>query len=297
MCMSEPAHSVPAVESPSAPSSVDDVLTSLLGSTMSRGEGATATLEAARYHLASGGKRVRAMLGQSCAETLGVSAADGALIGAVVELIHNASLVYDDLQDRDRVRRGSDAVWVRFGPDVALCTGALLLSAAYGALANLSRPERVAELVGLTHRRTAHLIHGQTADLSSATAAAVTPADYEQVATDKSGVLFALPLELACHYAGHAELAQPARRAANQFAIGYQIADDIADLAVDAENCRLNYVGILSRMPGPSDPVTEARTRSVSALREASELARALPSGAGALLADLAEELAAKVQA
>ncbi|MDA0375359.1 MAG: polyprenyl synthetase family protein, partial [Planctomycetota bacterium] len=131
--MSDPAHSVPAVESSPAPSSVEDVLTSLLGSTLSRGEGATATLEAAHYHLASGGKRVRAMLGQSCAEALGVSAQDGALVGAVAELIHNASLVYDDLQDRDRVRRGADAVWVRFGPDVALCTGALLLSAAYGA--------------------------------------------------------------------------------------------------------------------------------------------------------------------
>lgn len=296
MCMSDPAHSVPAVESSPAPSSVEDVLTSLLGSTLSRGEGATATLEAARYHLASGGKRVRAMLGQSCAEALGVSAQDGALLGAVAELIHNASLVYDDLQDRDRVRRGADAVWVRFGPDVALCTGALLLSAAYGALAKLSRPERVAELVGLTHCRTAHLIHGQTADLSSATSTTTTAADYEQVATDKSGVLFALPLELACHYAGRADLAQPARRAANQFAIGYQIADDLADLAVDAENGRLNYVGILSRMQNSSDPVAQARTRSVAALREASDLARALPSGAGALLAGLAADLAAKVQ-
>ena len=294
--MSDPAQSVPAVDVPSGPSSVEDALTSLLGSTMSRGEGATATLEAARYHLASGGKRVRAMLGQSCCEALGVSSADGALIGAVVELIHNASLVYDDLQDRDRTRRGAEAVWVRFGPDVALCTGALLLSAAYGALAQLSRPERVADLVGLTHRRTAHLIHGQTADLSSVADATTTVADYEQVATDKSGVLFALPLELPCRYAGHPELAQPARRAANQFAIGYQIADDLADVAVDAERGRLNYVSILAQAGGSEDPVRQARTRSMAALSEARDLARALPSGAGRLLSELAADLAAKVQ-
>ncbi len=279
---------------------MDDVLTGLLGSTLSRGAGATATLEAARYHLASGGKRVRALLGQQCSEALGVMPRDGALIGAVAELIHNASLVYDDLQDRDRVRREQDAVWVRFGPDVALCTGALLLSAAYGALAELSCAERVAGLVGLTHRRTAHLIHGQTADLASGGVEAVSAADYEQVATDKSGVLFALPLELACHYAGQPDLAQPARRAANHFAIGYQIADDIADAAVDAAQGRLNYVEILRQeavvsgtvVPGPLE---SARQRSLAALRDAGDLARSLPHGAGRLLERLAADLAAKV--
>jgi geranylgeranyl pyrophosphate synthase len=283
-----------AAASAAAPSRVEDVLHSLLGSTMSRGEGATDTLEAARYHLASGGKRVRAQLGQHAARALGVSAADGARIGAVAELIHNASLVYDDLQDRDRLRRGADAVWVRFGPDVALCTGALLLSAAYGALAGLSQPERVAQLVALTHRRTAHLIHGQTADLSSS-AGEMTTADYEQIATDKSGVLFALPLELACVYAGEPELSDRARRAANQFAVGYQIADDLDDLSVDSAAERLNYVSLLRRVHDERTAVAFAKRRSLALLDEAGELARSLPRGAGELLASLSAALAAKV--
>lgn len=292
--MSDYAHTDAAARMAAAPSRVEDVLFSLLGSTLSRGQGATDTLEAARYHLASGGKRVRAQLGQHAARALGVSGPDGALLGAVAELIHNASLVYDDLQDRDKVRRGADAVWVRFGPDVALCTGALLLSAAYGALAELSQPERVAPLVALTHRRTAHLIHGQTADLSSRDVD-MTTGDYEQVATDKSGVLFALPLELACVYAGAPELSDRARRAANQFAVGYQIADDLDDLQVDRAANRLNYVSLLRRVHDENTALKLAKGRSLALLKDAADLARSLPSGAGELLSSLSAALAAKV--
>jgi len=297
MSDSHQIRSAAAASAAETSANVEDVLYSLLGSTMSGTEGASVTLEAARYHLASGGKRVRAQLGQQCAAALGVSPADGALIGAVAELIHNASLVYDDLQDRDRERRGAEAVWVRFGPDVALCTGALLLSAAYGALARLSQPERVADLVGQTHRRTAHLIHGQTADLASADSQGLTTAAYEQIATDKSGVLFALPLELALRYAGRSDLVDRARRAANAFAVGYQIADDLSDVDADASTGRerLNYVLLLKQVHNDADAVSFARRRSLSLLAEAGEHANALPEGAGELLAELARRLAAEV--
>ena len=283
---------LPAAE---LPNGVDGVLDSLLGSVMSQAAGATRTLEAARYHLASGGKRVRAQLGQRCSAALGVSSRDGALVGAAAELIHNASLVYDDLQDRDRERRGAEAVWARFGPDVALCTGALLLSAAYGALAQLSRAERVAELVALTHRRTAHLIHGQTADLSCGEHPRMTGAHYEQIAADKSGVLFALPLELACHYSGHVGCADAAQRAANLFAVGYQIADDLEDVDSDLARGRLNYVGLLRDDHDAEASFRIARERSLELLGEAASLADSLPLGAGETLSMLAAGLAAKV--
>ena len=277
------------------PSRVDDVLGSLLGSTMSQAVGASVTLDAASYHLASGGKRVRASLGQRCSRALGVADADGILIGAAAELIHNASLVYDDLQDRDRIRRGDDAVWVRFGPDVALCTGALLLSAAYGALAQLSAPERVAAMVAHTHRRTAHLIHGQTADLACGVGRSPSVEQYEQIAADKSGVLFALPLELACLYSGHDEFTSRARCAANLFAVGYQIADDINDAAEDRSKGRLNYVSLLATEQGDEAARCNARDRSLALLAESAAMCQYLPHDAGAYLAGLATNLAALV--
>src|SRR5262245_40555872 len=62
------------------------------------------------YHLDCGGKRVRAILPVWVCMNLGGSANDALDIGAGFELLHNASLVHDDLQDGDRYRRGKPAV-------------------------------------------------------------------------------------------------------------------------------------------------------------------------------------------
>jgi len=96
------------------------------------GTGVSATLRAARYHLEAGGQRVRARLALHACEALGVVGDQAVRLAACVELLHNASLVHDDLQDKEKLRRGLPTVCAAFGPDVALCTGDLLLSAAYG---------------------------------------------------------------------------------------------------------------------------------------------------------------------
>lgn len=263
----------------------------------SRGAG-SAALRAARYHLESGGKRARAELSLQAGTALGVPESDNLALAATVELLHNSSLVFDDLQDRDTERRGAPAVWAKFGPDVALCTGALLLSAAYGALSSLSDGSRIGPLVAHTHRRTALLIHGQTADLAVSTHSHTTLGEYEQVAAEKSGVLFALPIELALLYAGCEDAVPQARRAAHALAIGYQIADDLEDLESDvaASNGagRLNYV-LLANERSASGGIELARERALELLDESIALAEALPHGAGVPLQALARRFAARI--
>lgn len=262
-----------------------------------RGAG-SAALRAARYHRESGGKRARAELALAAGAALRLPEHDNVAIAATVELLHNASLVFDDLQDRDTERRGTPAVWVKFGPDVALCTGALLLSAAYGALSSLTHGSRIGPMVAHTHLRTSLLIHGQTADLAVANHSGTTIAEYESVAAEKSGVLFALPIELALIYAGQTDAIEPAREAAHALAIGYQIADDLSDLEVDRAAAggkgRLNYALLAGARAG-TDGVEEARARSRELLEEAMESASLLPHGAGAPLEELARRFAARV--
>ena len=93
---------------------------------------------AAIYHLRSGGRRVRARLAIQACSALGLSEDDALCIAAVVELLHNASLIHDDLQDQEKLRHGCVTVWTKFGTNVAICTGDLMLSAAYGALCRVS---------------------------------------------------------------------------------------------------------------------------------------------------------------
>ncbi|MBV5277060.1 polyprenyl synthetase family protein, partial [bacterium] len=78
------------------------------GTAVSAGE--PATLRAARYHLEAGGQRVRARLALHACEALGVVGDQSVRLAACVELLHNASLVHDDLQDKEKLRRGLPTV-------------------------------------------------------------------------------------------------------------------------------------------------------------------------------------------
>ena len=122
---------------------------------------------AAEYHLLSGGRRVRACMALSGGVALGLSEADCICIASSVELLHQASLVHDDLQDQDVSRRGQDAVWFRYGGNLAICTGDLLLSAAYATLCGISQPLLLPSLLSLLHERTSLAIDGQCADIAA----------------------------------------------------------------------------------------------------------------------------------
>lgn len=264
--------------------------------------GATAcrTTRAASYHLASGGHRIRARLALHAGIALGLSPHDAVTIATISEILHNASLIHDDLQDRDRSRRGADTVWARFGDNVAVCTGDLLLSAAYGALAAFTDLGVLPALIKLVHARTSAVINGQCADLSAQDGDVVDIFLYERIAVAKSGSLLSLPTELALVGSGHARWTSEARRAAEAFAVGYQIVDDMEDIEKDigapGRPHSLNAVLILRAAghdAGQADAI--ARRTGLRHLREAASVAGSLPHGSGTLLRELALDLSARL--
>lgn len=191
-------------------------------------------LEAATYHLGSGGQRVRAKLALHASSCLGLTAKDGQTLAVACELLHNASLIHDDLHDRDTERRGQPSVWHKFGDEVAICVGDLLLSASYLALSQLDQVSRLPALFALMHARVAGAVRGQCAELRLPAHDAGNVDNFKKIAVTKSGALLSLPTELALLAAGqHNALAQ-AREAAESFAIGYQIHDDLLDVEKDA---------------------------------------------------------------
>ncbi len=248
-------------------------------------------VQAAAYHLASGGQRVRARLALSAGLALGLTRHDALCLAAAAELLHNASLVHDDLQDRDALRHGQQAVWVKFGASVAICAGDLMLSAAYAALCGISEPGKLPALLTLVHERVAGAIAGQCADLGVAASAVDSLMAYKHIALAKSGALLSLPLELVLLASGHAASAQQAREAAEAFSIGYQVVDDLADVQRDGESGALNSVIVLQHA-GFGDQATEkAREFGLEHLNRAMALAHQLPLESGALLMELSLKL------
>ena len=244
--------------------------------------------DAANYHLKSGGRRVRARLAWNAAVALGLTEADAMVLATVVECLHSASLVHDDLQDDEILRHGIPTTAAAYGTNVAICTGDLYISAAYAALVNFSQTSLLPALISAVHAATSAAIRGQCAGFQPPENGVECLAKYHQVAVEKSGALLSLPLELAFLAAGKNEWLPQARRAAEEFAVGYQIMDDLADADSDGP-VAMNVVVVLRAQGLAADAAYQL---GIQHLTTAAHLAAELPHQAGELLRELAQALA-----
>jgi geranylgeranyl diphosphate synthase type I len=186
-------------------------------------------------HLDSGGKRVRARLALAAASAFGVPRDVVAPWAAAVELLHNATLVHDDLQDGDRVRRGRPTTWAVHGAAQAINCGDLLLMLPVLALDAVVVDDATRyRLARAVHARAVATVRGQGADLAlkDDLAAGHDPVEcYLRCIEGKTGELFALPVEGAALVAGRS--VETARALAEPFfVLGmlFQLQDDVLDL-------------------------------------------------------------------
>jgi len=255
--------------------------------------------QASLFHLEAGGKRTRAKLAASASASLGLTEGDAVSIATVVELLHNASLVHDDLQDGDEARRGRHAVWRAFGSDVAICVGDLMISGAYRAAAELENAWTLPAVLRSIHDVVETSVRGQQDDLHARRNPVTEFSDYELIAIEKSAPLLALPIQLALIVAGEDHARTTANSAARHFAVGYQIADDLADLSEDQglgeSEPALNAILVLERRAARATSVAQAIRIALDHLDRAKSHARDLPSGSGGLLSRLCDRLIAEI--
>ena len=121
--------------------------------------------EAMRYAVGTGGKRIRPLVCLGAAVAAGGRAEDARYPAAAIEILHNYTLIHDDLpaMDNDVERRGKPTVWKKFGEGNAILAGDALLALAYRVAAKA--PRNVAEIVDVLGEKGVGVVQGQVEDV------------------------------------------------------------------------------------------------------------------------------------
>jgi geranylgeranyl diphosphate synthase, type II len=221
--------------------------------------------ESARYALEMGGKRIRPVISLAVGEALDAPPEQVLPAALAIELVHNFSLVHDDLPslDDDAERRGKPSVWAAYGEGKALLAGDALLAEAFRLACSYPTTDVARELA----EATLGMIGGQYLDTME------PGTDLETVHRLKTGCLFYGSVTLALWAAGVAREEQgPWRDFADELGMLFQVVDDILDEdgyvlteGVDAARARANRaaeraLALLFEVPAATSVLAEIVT-------------------------------------
>ncbi|MCX6093539.1 MAG: polyprenyl synthetase family protein [Candidatus Bipolaricaulota bacterium] len=180
------------------------------------------------------GKLLRPSLVLFVADELGAPTAEALPAAVGLELVHNFSLVHDDIQDQDRTRRGRPTVWARCGIPEAINAGDLLHAIATIVVLRAGG-EAGAALAAALAGATAEMIEGQSLDLAFEKRSA-TVDEYVRMIDQKTGALLRCAFELGGIVAG-ADAKVRGRLASLGRAVGraFQIQDDLLGVWGDGD--------------------------------------------------------------
>lgn len=187
------------------------------------------------YLRASGGKRVRPALLILASGACGGATAGKNIISlaTVMEMLHTATLVHDDIIDNADLRRNRASVNARFGNQTAVLMGDWLYMSAF----ETSLQERSLEILDILTRLTRKMTEGELIQLTMIGRLDISEADYFDILKRKTAFLFSACAEIGAILAGASLERQHALRDYGMnLGIAFQLADDILDLTSEAED-------------------------------------------------------------
>lgn len=180
----------------------------------------------AQYLQESGGKRLRPILLLLAARVAGNVNPMAIRMGGVVELIHGATLIHDDVIDTAQTRRGRPSSNMLWGNHVAVLAGDWLYMQAF----NIALRERNFHILEMLINLTQMMVEGELLQLERIGKIGVSEADYMQLVDRKTACLFSVCAKLGAHVGGADEAteAQLGDFAWN-IGIAFQLIDDVLD--------------------------------------------------------------------
>lgn len=196
---------------------------------------------AAAHLIKHGGKRLRPHLVLKSCALLGGSEKDALPVAEAIEMIHNFTLVHDDIMDNDEMRHGVPTVHKKFGAPTAILAGDVLFSKAYETVSASGLPPAV--IAGIIRRLAGACIEvceGQMYDIEMAGSDAIPEEDrYIEMIGKKTAALFdaSCALGAQCAGAGTADVENLSSFGRN-LGIAFQITDDLIGVMGDPEMTR-----------------------------------------------------------
>ncbi len=199
------------------------------------------------YIVGAGGKRLRPLLVLLSASALGSCGPDQIKFAAIIEFIHTATLLHDDVVDISALRRGRPTANAEFGNAPSVLVGDFLYSRAFQLMVQLANMDILDHMADTTNT----IAEGEVLQLARAGQAGTTEAQYLDVISRKTAILFAAACFGAATLNGEE---QPVRQSMHSFGlnlgIAFQMIDDVLDYEGDPATMGKNV----------GDDLTEGKT-------------------------------------
>ena len=183
--------------------------------------------DVSRYINSSGGKRIRPRLCYLVGRSLGCSDLDTLIqTSGIIEMIHTATLMHDDVVDQSTLRRGVDTINTRWGAPSAILVGDFIYSRSFQLAIAINNQE----IVQLLAHASNTLAEGEVAQLMHLQQETTSEEDYFSIIYKKTGVLFAVGCQSAAILSGcNKQILSAAITLGKNIGIAFQIIDDLLD--------------------------------------------------------------------
>ena len=192
--------------------------------------------KAGAHLIVNGGKRLRPYLVLKSCQMLGGSTKDAMPAAAAIEMVHNFTLVHDDIMDNDEMRHGVPTVHTKFGMPLAILAGDVLFSKAFEMVSvKQVRSERVsAGLVSKLARACVDVCEGQVLDIKMAEGKKIpTKAEYITMIEKKTSALFEVSCAMGAICANKPKDVGNLASFGKNLGVSFQITDDYIGILGD----------------------------------------------------------------
>lgn len=182
-----------------------------------------------RYTLTNPGKRLRPVISMMACDLLDGDCADAIHPAVSLELLHNFTLIHDDIMDQAPLRRGRETVYRRWNSNIAILSGDTLFAMAYDFLIR-TNPKVLPELLHAFNRIAIQICEGQQMDMNFENRHDVSIAEYIEMIRLKTAVFFGGCMRIGAIVAcAESQQVEHLYQYGEKLGIAFQLQDDILD--------------------------------------------------------------------